>query len=622
MKKHNRMMIILAVVCVAVLGVLAGVCYGLYRQSGASSDSAEMAEEGGAGGSHHAGGSGNSDTGVSSDDDDDADDEKTDTSVISLSMLTPDYDHAVQIFFSEDGIQADGDGIEISDTSVTISQAGTYIVSGSLDEGQLIVDATKNDDIILVLDGLTLSCAEDAPIFLKKADQVQIVLADETVNTLRSSTLENAAQSSQSTDEEDAKGGALYAKCNLSVNGTGTLQVYGYINNGIHTTKNLLIGEGTIEVKALHHAVKGKDSVEITGGSLDMTAGTDGVHSDAVVTVSGGNLEINADDDAVHADESLTVSGGDIVVSESYEGLEANQILLSGGTMQITASDDGINANGGSGSGFGFGGGGRFFGSSSSDSSSTQTAMPNLTITGGDIYVNAGGDGLDSNGNITVEGGTVIVDGPTSSANGAIDAGTENGGTCIINGGTVLAVGSSGMAETFGSSSAQCSFCYNFSSSYAAGDALTVTDAQGNVLMEHTMAKKGASVVFSAPALTQGETYTLTVGSQTADITLNSVSTSNGSSYGNIGGMGGGMGGGRQNITRPDSGDDGTMEIDPNDIDPNDFDWGDFDPNDFDWGDFDPNDFDWGDFDPDDFDWENIDPSDLPSGKQGTKQGR
>ena len=158
--------------------------------------------------------------------------------------------------------------------------------------------------------------------------------------------------------------------------------------------------------------------------------------------------------------------------------------------------------------------------------------MPTLLITGGKIYVNEQGDGLDSNGNILVEGGFVVVDGPSLSGNGALDAGTEIGGVCEIHGGVVLAIGSRGMAETFGSSSTQVSFEYSFDRDIAAGSELTVTTSDGFVLIRHTSAKTFSSVVFSCPALELGETVTLTAGGQSAEIALDAVSTQSGNSRG------------------------------------------------------------------------------------------
>ena len=177
--------------------------------------------------------------------------------------------------------------------------------------------------------------------------------------------------------------------------------------------------------------------------------------------------------------------------------------------------DDGFNANGGADSfgGPGGGPGGSRGAQSNSQEAAEETAQdtPNLIINGGNIYVNAVGDGLDSNGNIMVTGGYTVVDGPTSSFNGPLDGGTENGGEILITGGTVFAGGASGMAETFDASSEQCSFLITFPGTYQKGMEILITAADGTELFRHTVASSGNSVVFSCPELVQGETYVLRV---------------------------------------------------------------------------------------------------------------
>ena len=156
-----------------------------------------------------------------------------------------------------------------------------------------------------------------------------------------------------------------------------------------------------------------------------------------------------------------------------------------------------------------------------------------LSIAGGTITVNAGGDGLDSNGSMYISGGTITVSGPTDGGNGALDY----NGTADVSGGTVLVAGSTGMAQGFSDTSTQYSLLYNLTSVCAAGTKVTLTDADGNVVASYTPDKEYQSVVISTPDLKSGATYTLTCGSQTADIQLTSVVTSNGNT-----GMGQGMG--------------------------------------------------------------------------------
>lgn len=554
-----------------------------------------------------------------------------------------DEDNPTVITLNNNASTISGTGAAVEGNTVTISKGGTYTVSGSLDEGQIYVNAGSDDTVVLVLAGVSITNSTDAAVYAENADALCIVLQENTDNVLQSGAAVEIT--SDVAVSEDASGAALYSRDDLVISGAGSLTVLGYINNGIHTTNDLVIESGNISVTAVNNGIKGKDSVTISGGTFDILSANDGIksddtddtshgwititdgsftikslrdgiqaettlnisggefniesgdesttaeavfgsgwvggsgwdmsntsaestkgikcggdmtvtggsftvnsyddsiHSNGTITITDGTFTLSSGDDGIHADVSLDISGGSITITKSYEGLEANQITISGGDISITASDDGINANGGPS---GFGG---MMRGDQSDSTDSDTEMPNLYITGGSIYMDADGDGLDSNGNIYIEGGTVIVDGPTTSANGAIDSGSENGGECIVNGGTVIAVGASGMAEAFSSDSGQCSFMYN-TSTFEAGTVITISDSSGNVLFEHTTAKSGSSIVFSCPDLTVGETYTIAVGEDTGEITLESVSTTYGSGGGMMdsgnmhgGGHGGGMGG-------------------------------------------------------------------------------
>ena len=277
--------------------------------------------------------------------------------------------------------------------------------------------------------------------------------------------------------------------------------------------------------------LKSGGDLTVSGGNITVNSVDDCIHANGSITVSGGTFLLSIGDDGFHADDTLSVSDGDITVSQSYEGLEGHLIYLCGGNISVTASDDGINACGGSSGMFG-----RMPGASDADDSS----LPILKISGGTLCVNAGGDGLDSNGDLIIEGGNIIVDGPTNNGDGALDSGSENGGRLLCNGGTILAIGASGMAETFGSDSTQCSFIKNFSDTMQAGTQITVSDESGKTIFEYKSAKTFNSVVFSSPELVLGSTYTIAVGEQTETITIESISNGDSSGFGM---QGGGFGG-------------------------------------------------------------------------------
>ncbi len=590
------------------------------------------------------------------------------------------------ITLSPDGSTSTDASVRIDGQTVTITQAGTYQIAGTLDDGALIVESTENAKITLVLGGVSVKNSTGAAIQIATADDVTIELSEGTTNVLQSGEEVDIAAA---TESEEASGGALQSKADLKIKGKGSLTVLGYLNNGIHCTKDLKIKNGNISVTALGHGIKGKNSVTVSGGTVTVTSGKDGITSDETeneekgfvtiedgeiiitsagdgvsaettltvtggvisiisgggsanaqqktdnmrgwwdfdnsasdddsvsckglkagkaLVISGGSITIDAQDDALHTNGDMTISGGECILSTgddgahaalsltvldgkitvltSYEGLEANQITLAGGDLDITATDDGINANGGSdgfsgGFGGGFGGGrggmGGSFGGRRNDTNNhsgdmtppdnsnmqtppdgnapsgnlptmpgqeavdsattddTTDKQPVLLITGGKITVNADGDGLDSNGNLRVEGGDITINGPSNGGNGALDIGTENGGAGVIAGGTLIALGTSSMAENFGSTSTQCAFLVTMNS-FGAGETITITDSQGNVLYTGVTVKSANSVVFSSADLVVGETYTVTIGSNSATVTQSSTVV------GNSNGFGGGFG--------------------------------------------------------------------------------
>lgn len=275
--------------------------------------------------------------------------------------------------------------------------------------------------------------------------------------------------------------------------------------------------------------LKAGETLIINGGTFALDTSDDAIHCNGSVTVNGGTLTLTSGDDGIHADDDLLLAGGTLTIEKSYEGAEAQRIAVTGGVITVVASDDGFNSAGGNdGSALGGRPGQGSFGAESDAS---------LTFAGGTVTVNADGDGLDSNGDLTVTGGTIRVSGPTNSGNGALD----NGGNAVITGGTLVATGAAGMAENFGRSSTQGSLLYSFSSTLSAGEALTLTDENGAVLVSYTPEKTYSSVVISVPELESGSTYTLTVGDRAEEFTLSSLVWSNGSSFG--GGFGGGHGG-------------------------------------------------------------------------------
>ncbi len=493
-----------------------------------------------------------------------------------------DKSSATKITLNGSGVNIEGDGAKASDTTITISSGGTYIVSGTLDDGQIIVTANADADTVhIILDGVDLTSSTTSPIYVEQAEKVILTLAEDSKNTLTDANDYVYADSTQ--DEPDA---VIFSKDDLTLNGSGKLTIKGNYNNGIRSKDDLVITGGTYNITAPNNGLKGKDSVSILdgtftitsdgdaiqanntegsekgwvaidGGSYTLTAGNDGIqaetnlsistakitvtagggsnasvsdsksykglkagtniqidkgtfdldtaddslHANGNVTIDNGNFTISTGDDGIHADAAATINNGTVTIEESYEGIEGATIVINDGTIDLTSSDDGMNAAGGSD---GSSEGGGNFGPDSFSSSGDYS----MTINGGYIGINAAGDGVDSNGDITMTSGTLLVSGPTGNGNGALDY----DGTFDIKGGTFIAAGSSGMAMAPSDSSSQAAISLYFNSTQSANTLVNISDESGNSLVTFSPKKDFQHIVISIPDLKEGSSYIISSG--------------------------------------------------------------------------------------------------------------
>lgn len=508
-----------------------------------------------------------------------------------------DEDAAVRIRLEGDSASCDSSAVQISGATVTIAAEGVYVLTGTLSDGEIIVNCSKEEKVQLVLNGAEIHSADFAAIYVAQADKVFLTLADGTVNTLTNG-------GSFTASDESNVDAVIFAKDDLTINGSGALLITSPGGHGVVGKDEVTICGGSFEITSAKTAISGKDSLSVSSGVFKLIAGTDAmksenddttlgnvylaggsynlsadgdgvsasgtltvaggsytvltgsggndtdksqkgmkagsaltildgtilvsstddsIHSNGSITVLAGTLNLSSGDDGVHADDTVTVAGGSVTVRESYEGIEGLKICLRGGELEITASDDGLNAGGGGdSSGYGGRGGDMFSGNSD--------AL--LEISGGTVTVNAGGDGLDTNGSLNLSGGTVTVYGPTNDGNGSLDYGTD----AAVTGGSLIALGSSGMAVNFRSAT-QGAILLNVGSQ-SAGTTVTLTDADGNVLLSCTAEKAFAAVNLTCPELAQGGTYTVTAGAFSQTITLDSLITGSGGP-GGPGGFGG-----------------------------------------------------------------------------------
>jgi hypothetical protein len=470
----------------------------------------------------------------------------TDLDSITIDYSSKDQDStydentATIIKLTDGNSSVNGDGTSISGNKIAITSAGTYIISGELQDGQLVVDTTKVDTVHIVLNNMRITNTSGSAIEIKQSEKVIITLADNSTNTISDGTI--YADTGEA--EPDA---AIYSQDDLTINGTGTLIVNGNYKHGIKTVDDLVITGGEIVITAIEDGLRGKDSVaildgnikidangdgiksnnseeeasgwiSIDGGTFDINAGNNGIQAQTGLIISSGTLNIvasedtlhcngsirvvdgsvnlSAGDDGAHANNSLAVIGGTINVLSSFEGLEGADIAISGGSVAIRSSDDGLNAAGGSDGDMQardtFNGDGSYF----------------ISISGGYVYINSDGDGVDSNGDIEISGGTVVVDGSDVNESSAIDI---NSGNFVVTGGTLIGIGSSQMLVT-PTQATQPVVTILYDNTQSAGEVITVTDTDGNALFSMDPAKSYDSVIISSPEFMMDTEYNVLYG--------------------------------------------------------------------------------------------------------------
>lgn len=353
----------------------------------------------------------------------------------------------------------------------------------------------------------------------------------------------DALRSTNDTGEQDDNGNTLgYIVLNGSslnltaeedaVQAESTLTV-----TNCRITANTSGNANSVSAKGL----KATGNMVLNSGTFVLNCTDDAVHSNANVTVKGGTFTVDSGDDAFHADETLAISGGNITINSSYEGLEGNLVDISGGTVRLRSSDDGINAAGGVDNS------GNFWPGASSSSNS------GIHISGGYVVVNANGDGVDANGSITMSDGTLIILGPTNGGNGALDYDQ----TFSITGGTMMAQGSSGMVQSPNDLS-QYAVSLTFNQSLSAGTYVQLKFGNEEVVLQ--IQKTTQNLIYTSPALQKSDTVTVSYGGTYSGGTVTDGICSGGTysggttlttltlsgyltTYGSVG-IGGSMGGG------------------------------------------------------------------------------
>jgi hypothetical protein len=505
-----------------------------------------------------------------------------------------DTSEVVQVTLNGNSISVVPKVATVNGSNVTITSAGTYNITGSLTNGQVIVNTKDDGNVRLIFDDVNIKCSSSAPVFITKAKKTIIILKDGTQNYL--------ADGTSYVLVNGEPGAALFSNSYLAFSGEGSLSVTANYQDGISTDDGLIINSGTISVISADDGVRGKDyllvrngnitvkskgdglksdnsednalgyisidygvfnitttsgdainaqtNLNITDGIFNLTTGggagtittgggnpgsggssgysgtisekalkadaglnvakgtftinsaDDAIHSNNSITINDGTFAIATGDDAVHADGSITINGGTINISKCYEGMEGSLITVNNGTINLVSVDDGFNATKG-------------VATEANDGSS-------LIFHGGNITVNSSnGDCIDSNGNVTMTGGTVIAHGPAS----APEVGIDVNGTFNVSGGVLVATGpnSGNMIEAISATSSQYCMKATIQATLSSSSLFHIQDATGKNIVTYKPVRTIYYIVVSTPDLKNGSTYSIYMGGTSTGTNVNGL---------------------------------------------------------------------------------------------------
>lgn len=457
--------------------------------------------------------------------------------VISLEEGTENIISDGEQYVYEDSDTDEPNAAIFSKDDLTINGSGSLIVDGNYNNG-----ITSKDELKITGGDIQITAVDDG---LMGRDLVAVTAGTIAIEAggdgIKTSNDKDAAKGNIALEDGEfsivSGNDGIQSIASLYItDGTFTIAAGGGSSETVETSENMMRApqeetetteetakETTSDSKK---GIKATMAIAISGGTFDIDSLDDAVHSDGDVTIGGGEWEIATGDDGIHADNAALIQGGSIEVVKSNEALEADNITINDGTLILTAADDGINVSGGSTMMPGgampetAAGGNTAAEETSADAEAEATdeteeteaaeeeLETKLSINGGFVSVNAAGDGLDSNGSIEMNGGTVLVNGPTENMNGSLDY----DGTLLIEGGLLIAAGSSGMLQAASEESAQSSIVMTFPETQAAGTLVHVEDSKGTVIATFAPVKEFQAIFISSPDLKVDSSYSLSTG--------------------------------------------------------------------------------------------------------------
>ena len=436
---------------------------------------------------------------------------------------------ATKIVLKDDKVKIAGSGAIVKNGNVVINSGGHYVVNGSLTDGSIIIDAKSGAKVWLLFDGVEINRNDDACIKVSNADKVFLTLAEDSLNSLTSGAVYNEEALAEGVD------GAIYSHDDFTINGSGSLSVKADYKHGIAVNDALVITGGSITVSAVSGAIHANENLRICNatlnlssqnkgivvkdpesyfylesGKINITVSKDAINTEGDVNIIGGEVSISAGDDGIHSEKSINISGGKLSLLSCYEGLEAPDVTISGGDVVIYPTKNGVST--------------KYKATetteettneneeksvaetspeNTTETSAESKALPEFKMSGGSLTITNTEDktdGIDSDGNVVIDGGKIRICLNGNGNNNAVEFGTENGGSFLINGGDVLMTAGAVKQEKPSAASAQ-KYLFKKLRIVPAGTNISLTDAGGKTISEATPEAAFCNIIISHPDL-------------------------------------------------------------------------------------------------------------------------
>ena len=390
--------------------------------------------------------------------------------------------------------------VKVRGTTVTLKAGNTYVLSGIMSDGQIRIDGNAGERIELVLNGAEIGGRESTLVYAPGKCKVVFRLTEGTYNSISGGPDYNP----KAKEDEEEVNAAIYSGGDISICGKGELEISGNFNSALRSKGIVSLISGKCCFYVREDAIKANKAVLVKDGTYEFAAGDDGINvkdkQEGYIWIAGGKIDINARGKGLATYKNVVIKGGEVTVDAQDEAMEGETVDILGGTITLVSQEDAINAS-----------------SADEDKKAAQTNSY-LRFAGGETTITSAGegDGIDSNGDFYMEGGTVLISGPESDEERVIDYNGQV--TCA--GGRMIAVGPWARMQDLGENPEQNYFIVYYEEARPAGSEAVLKDEAGNTVLSFVPARPYKAAVVTAEVLETGSRWTFVSGDKETQIMI------------------------------------------------------------------------------------------------------